>query len=466
MNFKQLLKETGQYFNQLVNLKEHIDTKAAAENILGGIRFSGSNVFILFFAIIIASLGLNVNSIPVIIGAMLISPLMGPIIGFGLGLGTNDTELVKEALKNLLVMVVISILASTLYFLLTPLSLENPTELLARTNPNIYDVLIALFGGLAGILEISRKEKGTVLSGVAIATALMPPLCTVGYGIAQQNWQYALGAIYLFFINSVFIASATFIMVKYLRYPSVEISNDNKGRLRKAFIYIILVVMLIPGIFSTIDIVRENNIRRSATKLIANNKTIGKSYIYDYKLNLKGKQSTIDLYMAGEQLDKNAREEFYREAELQGFSREQLLFHEEALTVAFNQEELVKDIFRNNEERLRQREMQIDSLENILNTIQEKQDSLLLPTEQITKEIISQYSQISNVTLARGEYLKKDNSIAEQIVVIVKSKENTQLNIDEQSRLSAWLKVRLKTENLVLIADNPKPQTNTNKKKK
>ncbi|MBR1928446.1 MAG: DUF389 domain-containing protein [Paludibacteraceae bacterium] len=466
MNFKQLLKETGQYFNQLVNLKEHIDTKAAAENILGGIRFSGPNVFILFFAIIIASLGLNVNSIPVIIGAMLISPLMGPIIGFGLGLGTNDTELVKEALKNLLVMVVISILASTLYFLLTPLSLENPTELLARTNPNIYDVLIALFGGLAGILEISRKEKGTVLSGVAIATALMPPLCTVGYGIAQQNWQYALGAIYLFFINSVFIASATFIMVKYLRYPSVEISNDNKGRLRKAFIYIILVVMLIPGIFSTIDIVRENNIRRSATKLIANNKTIGKSYIYDYKLNLKGKQSTIDLYMAGEQLDKNAREEFYREAELQGFSREQLLFHEEALTVAFNQEELVKDIFRNNEERLRQREMQIDSLENILNTIQEKQDSLLLPTEQITKEIISQYSQISNVTLARGEYLKKDNSIAEQIVVIVKSKENTQLNIDEQSRLSAWLKVRLKTENLVLIADNPKPQTNTNKKKK
>lgn len=466
MNFKQLLKETGQYFNQLVNLKEHIDTKAAAENILGGIRFSGPNVFILFFAIIIASLGLNVNSIPVIIGAMLISPLMGPIIGFGLGLGTNDTELVKEALKNLLVMVVISILASTLYFLLTPLSLENPTELLARTNPNIYDVLIALFGGLAGILEISRKEKGTVLSGVAIATALMPPLCTVGYGIAQQNWQYALGAIYLFFINSVFIASATFIMVKYLRYPSVEISNDNKGRLRKAFIYIILVVMLIPGIFSTIDIVRENNIRRSASKLIANNKTIGKSYIYDYKLNLKGKQSTIDLYMAGEQLDKDAREEFYREAELQGFSREQLIFHEEALTVAFNQEELVKDIFRNNEERLRQREMQIDSLENILNTIQEKQDSLLLPTEQITKEIISQYSQISNVTLARGEYLKKDNSIAEQIVVIVKSKENTQLNIDEQSRLSAWLKVRLKTENLVLIADNPKPQTITNKKKK
>lgn len=465
MNFKQLLKETGQYFNQLVNLKEHIDTKAAAENILGGIRFSGPNVFILFFAIIIASLGLNVNSIPVIIGAMLISPLMGPIIGFGLGLGTNDTELVKEALKNLLVMVVISILASTLYFLLTPLSLENPTELLARTNPNIYDVLIALFGGLAGILEISRKEKGTVLSGVAIATALMPPLCTVGYGIAQQNWQYALGAIYLFFINSVFIASATFIMVKYLRYPSVEISNDNKGRLRKAFIYIILVVMLIPGIFSTIDIVRENNIRRSASKLIANNKTIGKSYIYDYKLNLKGKQSTIDLYMAGEQLDKDAREEFYREAELQGFSREQLIFHEEALTVAFNQEELVKDIFRNNEERLRQREMQIDSLENILNTIQEKQDSLLLPTEQITKEIISQYSQISNVTLARGEYLKKDNSIAEQIVVIVKSKENTQLNIDEQSRLSAWLKVRLKTENLVLIADNPKPQTITNKKK-
>ena len=181
------------YLRQLVSLGDAMDVQAAAASIRENIHFRGPNVFILFFAIIIASVGLNVNSIPVIIGAMLISPLMGPIIGFGMGLGTNDTTLVKDALKNLAVMVIISIIASTLYFLVSPLDMDNPTELLARTNPTIYDVFIALFGGFAGIMETSRKERGTVMSGVAIATALMPPLCTVGYGIASWNWHYAFG---------------------------------------------------------------------------------------------------------------------------------------------------------------------------------------------------------------------------------------------------------------------------------
>ena len=161
---------------------DQIDTADAAERIKNGIWFRGPNVWILAFSIVIASVGLNVNSTAVIIGAMLISPLMGPIVGTGLALGTNDTDLLKLSAKNLLIMVVIALLASTLYFILSPLSLVNPTELEARTSPTIYDVLIALFGGLAGIFENSRKERGTVLSGVAIATALMPPLCTAGYG--------------------------------------------------------------------------------------------------------------------------------------------------------------------------------------------------------------------------------------------------------------------------------------------
>ena len=175
------------FFNSIVdniksigNISEHIDTEAAEKAIRSNITFKGPNAWILAFAIIIASVGLNVNSIPVIIGPMLISPLMGPIFGIGLGLGINDFDLLKASLKNLLVMMGISLVASLIYFLITPLSLANPTELLARTNPTIYDVLIALFGGLAGIFEQSRKEKGTVFSGVAIATALMPPLCPAG----------------------------------------------------------------------------------------------------------------------------------------------------------------------------------------------------------------------------------------------------------------------------------------------
>ena len=198
----------------LVYINDQIDTDEAAARIKGNIWFRGPNVWILAFSVIIASVGLNVNSTAVIIGAMLISPLMGPIMGLGLSLGTNDKVLFVESFRNLLVMVVVSILAASLYFLISPLNLVNPTELLSRTRPTIYDVLIALFGGLAGILESSRKEKGTVLSGVAIATALMPPLCTAGYGLAKGNFQYFIGAMLLFMINGVFIILATYIMTK------------------------------------------------------------------------------------------------------------------------------------------------------------------------------------------------------------------------------------------------------------
>ena len=193
----------------IANINDHIDINDASARIKSSIWFKGPNVWILAFSIVIASVGLNVNSTAVIIGAMLVSPLMGPIIGMGLSLGTNDTVLLRDAARNLLIMVIISLLASCLYFVLTPLNLTNPTELLARTSPTIYDVLIALFGGLAGILENCRKERGTVISGVAIATALMPPLCTAGYGLANLNMHYFLGAMYLFLINSVFIILAT-----------------------------------------------------------------------------------------------------------------------------------------------------------------------------------------------------------------------------------------------------------------
>ena len=214
----------------LIDIKEYIDYETADSSIRKNIAFKGPNVIILACAIVIASVGLNVNSIPVIIGAMLISPVMGPILGLGLGLGTEDHHLMRDSLKNFIIMVVISILASTVFFVLSPLIMENPSELLARTNPTVYDVLIALFGGFAGILETSRKEKGTVISGVAIATALMPPLCTVGYGISKFNLIYIGGALYLFLINAIFIVLATFLAVKMFKFPAIEKSDDNHQR--------------------------------------------------------------------------------------------------------------------------------------------------------------------------------------------------------------------------------------------
>ncbi|MEZ7955201.1 MAG: DUF389 domain-containing protein, partial [Bacteroidales bacterium] len=192
-----------QQVKEIANFADQVDITGTIESIKKNIDFKGPNVWILAFAVIVASVGLNVNSTPVIIGAMLISPLMGPIIGTGMAVGINDSLLLKRSLKNLGIMVVISLMASTLFFIISPLSLDEPTELLARTRPTIYDVFIAFFGGLAGIVEGSRKEKGTVIAGVAIATALMPPLCTAGYGIANLNLTYFAGAIYLFSINSL-----------------------------------------------------------------------------------------------------------------------------------------------------------------------------------------------------------------------------------------------------------------------
>ena len=249
----------------IANISDHIDTDAATRSIRSNVSFRGPNVWILAFSIIIASVGLNVNSTAVIIGAMLISPLMGPIICIGLGLGVNDTKLIRVGLKNLIVMVGISLIASTLYFLLTPLKLANPTELLARTNPTIYDVIIALFGGAAGLLEISRKEKGTVLSGVAIATALMPPLCTAGYGLATGTFKYFFGALMLFIINGVFIIIATYVMSKILGFQEYEFQDQKTAKRTRTLVTLVVILVAVPSILSAVRMIKSNTFQQNAS---------------------------------------------------------------------------------------------------------------------------------------------------------------------------------------------------------
>ena len=280
----------------IANLSDHIDTAAAETNIRNSIYFRGPNVWILVFSIIIASVGLNVNSIPVIIGAMLISPLLGPIFGIGLGLGINDTGLLKSSLKNILVMMGISLVASFIYFLVTPLNLSNPTELLARTNPTIYDVLIALFGGFAGIFELSRKEKGTVFSGVAIATALMPPLCTAGFGLANGNLMYFLGALYLFTINCIFIILATYLTVKYMKFGQYEYKDEKAGKRARRLITAVTVIVIVPSIWSAIVMIRENTFNETVSDFINANRNMYSGYIMDYKVEHRN-GSRVEVYL-------------------------------------------------------------------------------------------------------------------------------------------------------------------------
>ena len=267
--FGEKLKAWARYTKTLFRIHEDTDAEATMASIHKSVEFRGINVWLLGFAVIIASVGLNVNSTAVIIGAMLISPLMGPINGVGLAVGTYDMELLRRSIRNLFFMVGISIVASTLYFLLSPLG-DAQSELLARTRPTIYDVLIATFGGLAGIVAASRKDLPfTVVSGVAIATALMPPLCTAGYGIATWQLSYAFGAFYLFFINSFFIALATFVMVRYLRFPQHKFVDARREKIVKRAVFVLAIMVLIPSLFTAVNVVRESVFNSQVNKFVA-----------------------------------------------------------------------------------------------------------------------------------------------------------------------------------------------------
>ena len=443
------MNKVSAFFKSLVNMRDHVDVQAAAVNIRGNIFFRGPNVFILACAIIIASVGLNLNSIPVIIGAMLISPVMGPILGFGLGLGTNDTSLVKEAVKNFLVMVLISIISSTLFYLVSPLQLEHQTELLARTNPTLYDVFIALFGGFAGILENSRKEKGgTVIPGVAIATALMPPLCTVGYGIAHLEPRFIFGAFYLFIINTAFIALATFLTVKYLHFPLASGMDEHLRRRSARWSAVILLIIIVPSVLSAIEMIKDNNFALNAQRLVEQSKSLGKSYIYDYKTDIESNPPTLELYMAGEKMEDISREKLLRSAEEMGITRSQIFIHEDA---AFQNElmtesEIIRNIIDGHDREIAGLQGQVDSLETAIELYKAQQ----LPSALITREIAAQYDGVEEVILTRGERVHAGDGKSDAAVVAI-VRTATGLKEPERERIEQWLRVRLNVKDVTVI---------------
>lgn len=410
-------------FLSIVSIHEALDVESAEQTIRKNIRFRGMNVWILACAIVIASIGLNVNSVAVIIGAMLISPLMGPIIGFGLSLGTNNIALLKTSLFNLAIMVSISILASALFFLISPLTLVNQSELLARTNPTIYDVLIAFFGGAAGALEISRKEKGTVISGVAIATALMPPLCTVGYGLSVWDFHYVFGALYLFAINCIFVALATFVVVKYLRYPAVTEPDPVKSRRVKHLAMAILVAMIVPSVFSGVKVVQENNFNIRAAKFVQNHKAIDGVLIYSHSTDPSHKSPSITLHTAGRAL--SLEEKMLLQSEARQACRSEncsLVFDEASLASGAERDsEFEKQVYQD-------MAWQLAALRDSLALYQSRE----IPFESMYGELMAVFPQISRVKIAKGG----DSVIA---VVTYRSRDDESV----APQLRNWINVRL-----------------------
>jgi len=423
-NLKTLIRET-------INLNGHIDTAAAERSIRNNIEFKGPNAWILAVAVIIASVGLNVNSIPVVIGAMLISPLMGPIFGLGLGLGVSDIQLMKSSGKNLLVMVSISLVVAFLYFLITPLSLSNPTELLARTSPTFYDVLIALFGGFAGILEQCRKDKGTVFSGVAIATALMPPLCTAGYGLACGEFSYFLGALYLFVINCTFIMLATYAGVKYFRFRPTEFQDEKIGKRTKRLTTALIIIFIIPSIWSAVMLIRQNNFEVNAVSFAEHRNTYGKSILYDYKID-HNDNTSLTLFFTGETLSERDKDELYSVAAEYDIEKEQIQIRDYSMEEKSGMDAF-KDIYEKKESIISAKEQEIVLLKNELDRIKSNE----LEYDNLSKEIFSIKSSVTDVTITKGHSFNRDSNADNEIIFVSVSSADS-IATSELDELREW----------------------------
>ena len=436
-------------------LKEDTDYDATVKHISNSVEFRGVNLWVLAFAIIVASVGLNINSTAVIIGAMLISPIMGPILGVGLSIGTLDEELLKRSLRNFLIMVAISLVTSTLYFLVSPLS-EAQSELLARTRPTIFDVIIAFFGGLAGIVATSRKSQPfTVISGVAIATALMPPLCTAGYGLATWQMRFFGGASYLFFINSFFIALATFIMVRFLKFPQKRYLNPTRLNAVKRMMYIFAILVMIPSVFMAINLVRESAFNSQAIKFVNDIQQMPyfeNVQLIDAQRNYEKKEPTVTLRVIGKPLtvEDITRMQTVMRTEY-GLDRAKLVIKQtEGVLDITQQMQLVEDL-------IDKKDAVISSQDSVIVDLRAQLDKLTGSSEntkQVVREIKSQYRDIQQVAIAEMQCYDADSLTVKPMPVIYLKWKDGSIHPEAERRLLNWLKVRLNVEEIQIMRIN------------
>lgn len=410
------------------------DKQKVLENVKSNISFRGSNLWILACAIVVASIGLNVNSTAVIIGAMLISPLMGPIIGAGFGLGMYDSELVKKASKNLLIATIVSLVVSTTYFYLSPFK-ETQSELLARTSPNIYDVLIAFFGGLVGVIAMTRVEKGNPIPGVAIATALMPPLCTAGYGLAIGNLKFFLGALFLYTINCVFICISTFLIVKYLKYPAVKQVNAKRQKQIKYGITILTLVMMIPSIFFAYVLIEEKKTNQKINLFIENEFT-NKGYTILYKkINLKTNPKKIDLAFLRQKFDTE---------EIKSLNKSLINYKIENTKLNISQD--TTDIKKYILEQISSGKTNLDSKDITINQLKNEIASNKYNNKALLDEIKIIFPEIENISISNHSFNKNKDSASVRPVLIYDSK--TILTDESKRKLKLWLQKRLSKEKI------------------
>ena len=452
------------FVSDVVNLRKGADIGGTIEGIKRDIDFKGPNVYILICSIIIASIGLNVNSAPAIIGAMLISPLMGPILGLGLSIGTYDWPTLQRSLRSLAIAVFVSLLTSFIYFKASPLQ-EIQQELLSRTRPTILDVFIALFGGIAGIVAGSRKEKTNVIPGVAIATALMPPLCTAGFGLATANYSYFLGALYLFFINSVFICLATLLVVRYMKFPHATWVDDRKKRRTQLQIAIFVILVAVPSGFIFWDVIRESVFRTKVERFMTEQVHFDGAEVINKNALFRGDSiSTIEVFLIGEHVEIEDQQRIaallpsfgLEDTRIQFFQSEGASEEIESMAGKVSQElrvGIIEELYRKNEELLQNKDERIQFLEDKLFLLE--RDSL--PLQAVEKELYIQYEHLEQFSFASSiEFNKqgKRDTIPTFIVQWDKyliSNYRTKERKQTEEKMEAWLKTRLDLDTVRLL---------------
>lgn len=443
-NEKTLWKVVQGYFNALPDKAEEAKT---IEQISSGVTFHGANLWVLVFAVFIASLGLNVNSTAVIIGAMLISPLMGPIVGMGLGIGISDLALLKRSIKNYLVATGISVLTATLYFLITPLT-EAQSELLARTSPTLYDVLIALCGGAAGILALSTRGSGNVIPGVAIATALMPPLCTAGYGLAMGEPSFFFGAFYLYFINTVFITLTTFVGVRMLRFKQKQFIDAARMVTVKRYIIGIVVLTMLPAAYMTVQIIRQSVLENNSNRFVRNELAFKGTQIISQ--NFDAKHKTLNIVAVGKIISK---EEIAKaEKMLESYNLEDYKLHiiqglqSDSLLLANQQYSYSSGNTQASQQKLIEQVAQLGKLEQQLNAYQQ----YATLTKEVRTELKAMCPSAKSISISRVTEAKTDTAASQEYIMAVVNCSRALSNPDRQ-RLQEWLKARTKSDSLRVI---------------
>ncbi|WGK63572.1 DUF389 domain-containing protein [Croceiramulus getboli] len=452
---KGLWEQLRHFLSELFSIKKDSDRDSTIESVRKDIPFRGHNAWILIFSILVASLGLNISSTAVVIGAMLISPLMGPIVGVGLSVAINDIDTLKRSLVNLSVMIGLSVLTAFLYFSISPLTALTP-ELEARTYPTILDVLVAIFGGLA--LIVAKTKKGTIASvifGVAIATALMPPLCTVGYGLAVGEWAYALGAMYLFSINAVFIALSTFVVSKLLGFPLVKYANSKKRRRIARLATLIAVIVMIPSCILFYDLLQESYFLRDANQFVENElDDFEGAYLQRNATVLDfggGKDSRIEVSFLGKTIPPEIEQSWRtRMKDYNKLENTSLIVLQNENTESYDELQYMRELKRRDSLDLMSKEDKIAFLEQRMKSL-ERLEQGTIPFAQLSEEVKIIYKGITRFSFAPviSTDFKKSDTIPTFTTRWADSLSTREAN-QKQKELYDWLKFKLKLDTLEL----------------